>query len=572
MGVRFGLLGVKNVGAGPIQAILDGRGEKPFESLDDFCTRVDLKQVNRRVLESLIKAGAFDAFGARAQLLEAIDRMLSVSASHHSASAAGQMSLFGGAVAVDTFGDLPLADPVDHKTQLEWEKELMGVYFSPHPLLKLAEAGKKHVGAFVGEITHDSDGHQVTIGGIIKSVRQIITKKGDAMAFLQVEDPQGAIEVVAFPRTFNDCRDVIHEDALVLVRGKVQVREDKIAILADLIWNYPLETPKPEAVQKADRPIPGIFSNTPVIVPPLDTSSRTNRKVGILRDAVSAPSVNDFVERIQDDWMPPAGDWDDQAASTEDDAPEAQTADDARASTEAGVAPQVETNPSMSAETQTHAEELERVKPSDDDFSDEPVAENTATKTLASETATSDSPITDPLISDALITDAPITDASPATPPLVLQSQPFVEKTPAPPPDAPPKPVIPEIKLGGGVTIPSKNGGSTRLSHGAPAPRGNSAPANAVRESATMYVPRTGSNVKVRVRLQRTHDHALDTKHMREVVKLLRSAEGRDRFALVVPLQSSWVELDFPNFYTNFQTVQQELLNMVSDWGEVEIG
>src|SRR5581483_7262711 len=137
-GIRFGMLGIKNVGEAAVQAIVDARcatssrqphddqkrddvSDKPFESLDDFCTRVDLKQVNRRVLESLIKAGAFDAFGHRAQMLEVIDRMLSVSASHHNASAMGQMSMFGGLLAADTFGDLPTVQEVDNKTQLEWE-------------------------------------------------------------------------------------------------------------------------------------------------------------------------------------------------------------------------------------------------------------------------------------------------------------------------------------------------------------------------------------------------------------------------------------------------------------------
>jgi DNA polymerase-3 subunit alpha len=559
-GIRFGLLGVKNVGAGPLQAILNGRRvtvespdgttreeDKPFESLDDFCTRVDLKQVNRRVLESLIKAGAFDAFGHRAQLLEAIDRMLSVSSAHHSASAAGQMSLFGGALAVDTFGDLPQAPTVDHKTQLEWEKELMGVYFSPHPLLKLAEAGKKHVGAFVGEITPESDGQPVTIGGIIKSVRQITTKKGDAMAFLQVEDPQGAIEVVAFPRTFNDCRDVIHEDALVLVRGKVQVRDEKIAILADLIWNYPLETPKPEAVQKADRPIPGIFSNTPVIVPS------------------PAPSVNDFVERVTDDWVPPPGDWDEETAA----ANAQPTADDGTQTTsevqtlENAPLTQAAANEPVAAEAQTHADELEWFKPDGDAFADETTVENTERAADVDDHAPI-APVSQTAVSNA---DAPT---------LVLQAQAVSEKRAESAPVAQtvaPKPALPEIKLGSGVTIPSKNGGSVHLSQSSPAPRGNFTPNHQTHESAVHYLPRRASNLRVRVRiLERTNDQALDTKRMRDVVKLLRSVDGRDRFALIVPLQKSWVELDFPNYYTNFETVQNALLEMVSDWGEVEIG
>ncbi len=528
--IRFGLLGVKNVGEGPIQAILDARrvatttadgetvyAEKPFESLDDFCTRVDLKQVNRRVLESLIKAGAFDGFGARGQLLEAIDRMLSVSASHHNASAAGQMSLFGGAIAVDTFGDLPPAAEMNHKTLLEWEKELMGVYFTPHPLLKLAETGKKHVGAYVGEISAESDGQQVTIGGIIKSARQIITKKGDAMAFLTVEDPQGEIEVVVFPRIYNDCRDVIHEDALVLTRGKVQARDDKIVILADLIWNYPIETPKPEGVQKTDRPIPGIFSNTPIIVPP------------------PAPRIDDFAAPRMDD-LPSPEEWE------EEDGAATETTDDASS---AGPLAQASSLDPTAAENIASAQAL---------------ANATTEPSLA---WAAPDPITPPPT-------AALDAENPYVPPLRLETQTIPEKKPEPPPA--PKVALPEIKLDSGIAIPSKNGGGGRAPHGSAAPRGNGAPANAARENVAAYQPRTSSNLKVRVRFQRSYDQQLDTKRMRDVVKLLRSADGRDRFALIVPLQASWVELDFPNYYTNFQTVQQQLFDLVDDWGEVEIG
>ncbi len=524
--IRGGLLAIKNVGEGPVQAILDGRGDKPFDSLDDFCTRVDLKQVNRRVLESLIKAGAFDAFGHRAQLLEAIDQMLSISASHHSASAAGQMSMFGGMLAADTFGELPKIKEIDNKTQLEWEKELMGVYFTPHPLLKLADSAKKHVGAYVGEITNESDGHQVTIGGIIKSVRQIITKKGDAMAFLQVEDPQGTIEVVTFPRTFNDCRDVIHEDALVLVRGKVQVREDKIAILADLIWNFPVETPKPEAVAQADRPIPGIFSNTPVIVP------------------APPPSVDEIVERVLDDWMPSPGDWEEEAMT--DDA--TQTANVTATATTEQTTNAMSAQETVAARVETQKEisdDDEWFKPNEDAFAEpEPLVVNVETLILKQETVT-------------------------------LSVENPMNEIPTPAQNSAPAPTsaVPEIKLGGGVPIPSKNGGNGngRPQHSAPAPRGNVG--NVARESSAAYFPRSSGNARrVRVRMFRTNDDALDTKRMRDVVKLLRSAEGRDRFALIVPSQKSWVELDFPNFYTNIEQVMPDLMERVSEWGEVELG
>jgi hypothetical protein len=406
-------------------------------------------------------------------------------------------------------------------------------------LLKLADSAKKYVGAYTGDISAESDGQQVTIGGIIKSIRQIITKKGDAMAFLQVEDPQGSIEVVAFPRTFNDCRDVIHEDALVLVRGKVQVREEKIAILADLIWNFPIETSKPEAVAQADRPIPGIFSNTPVIVPK------------------PAPSVNEIVERVTDDWLPPPGDWDDE--QTTDDRP--QTTDQERitfqetaASVEITVA---ENSTVVLAETQTKPlnDDDEWFKPDDEAFAEqEPIVLNVETLSLKQETETP--PVETLALKQEIVT-------LPVEPPMDEIPTPAQNNAPVPPTP------VPEIKLGGGVAIPSKNGGNGAQSHHyAPAPRGNSA-----RESAVSYVPqRSGGARRVRVRLYRTHDTAMDMKHMREVVKLLRGAEGRDRFALIVPHEKSWVELDFPNFYTNIDQVMPDLMERVSEWGEVELG
>lgn len=558
--IRAGLLTIKNVGEGPLQAVLEARGAEPFTNLDDFCTRVDLKQVNRRVLESLIKAGAFDGFGHRAQLLQAIDRMLSISASHHNAHAAGQLSMFGGILAADTFGDLPQAPEIDIKTQLEWEKELMGVYFTPHPLLKLAATGKKLVGAYTGEISQESDGQQVTIGGIIKSVRQIVTKKGDAMAFLQVEDPQGSIEVVTFPRTFNDCRDVIHQDALVLVRGKVQVRQEKIAVLADLVWNYPIETPKPEAVDRADRPIPGIFSNTPIIVAP------------------TTPAAHEYIERIEENWVPDASDWDEQAA--EDASQHSAAVAEARSSELAVTESAAELEPEPSPAEPTCAPlatqaVVEQIVPPETapapvvaqtvSFDSESAAPTAAVEDLDDQDLWSSRDDKDELVSEP---DPPAnSDKLVSEQGAILQPPAAKETVNEFPPPAP----VPEIKLGGGVAIPSKNGGvSSRPQPAAPPPRGNVTPA--ARENAAAY-PNSRSARRIRIHLERTNDDPLDTRRMRQVVKLLRSAEGRDRFALVVPSQKSWVELDFPNFYTNIDQVRSPLEEMVSDWGGyIELG
>lgn len=547
-GIRFGLLAIKNVGEAAVQPIVDARrangADEPFHSLDDFCTRVDLKQVNRRVLESLIKAGALDAFGHRAQLLDVIERMLAVSASHHSANAMGQMSMFGGLLTADTFGDLPSLPEAGNKAQLEWEKELMGVYFSKHPLLKLTQSGKKHVGVYVGEITTESDGQQVTIGGLIKSVRQITTKKGDAMAFLQVEDPQGTIEVVAFPRVFNDCREVIREDALVLARGKVQVREEKIAILADLIWNYPAEAEQ-ATPPAANRPLPGLLDKTPVI------------------GVSPAQRADGAFDRMIDDWLPPPGEWEEEMGETN--APSGEiAAESVRAASELTPAPAALTAPDNRNALNDETVDDDWVTPSQEAFAGD---ENAGAAGLAPDAsaqprAPGDVPV-------------PSSAAAPAAPepsfgePLVLHSPPVMEPAPVPAPRYAPPVAVPPMKLGGGVAIPSKTGNSgVRVPQGAP-PRAPS-PLLA-REQLASYPAGGGRRLRVRF-LERSSDGDLDTRRMREVVKLLRNAEGRDRFALLVPHDKSWVELDFPNFYTNLDTVQSALLTMLGEWGAVEVG
>lgn len=473
-GIRFGMMAIKNTGEGAVDAIVQARGSEPFVSLDDFCRRVDLRQVNRRALESLIKAGAFDAFGHRAQLLEVIDRMLAVSTSHHQASAMGQMSLFGGTVHADTFGDLPHAAKADNKTQLEWEKDLIGVYFSEHPLLKLTQQGKEHVGVFTGEITLEHDGQQVIVGGVIASVRNITTKKGDAMAFIQLEDPQGSIEVVAFPRTYNDAREVIRQDALVLVRGKVQVREEKIAVLADSIRNYPLEDIRAEVSPSAE-PLPGVLDKTPVMAP----------RVGVDLPA-EVEQVHDY--RL-DDWLPPPDDWE----------PDDMTED----------APPILV-----------------------DKANERIEETTLLQ--AEQTAGESPEAITPLASTQL----------------------------------------PDLKLGGGVSIPSKNGnggngkptdGSASVSHSS---------ARAPREPAPVptYASAPVGARMVRVRMRRTDNDELDKGRLRAAVNLLRSVEGRDRFAFVLARGKTLVELDFPNYYTNYDAVAAPLGALVADWGELELG
>ncbi|MCC7352725.1 MAG: DNA polymerase III subunit alpha [Anaerolineae bacterium] len=237
--IRFGLAAIKNVGEGPVNTILQARADGPFQSLEDFCRRVDLRQVNRRALECLIKVGALDDFGHRAQLLSIIDRMMALSAQSHQAKEVGQLLIFDLAAA-DAGGDsslhpLPDVPEARNKEMLAWEKELVGVYLSAHPLQQHLAELEQIVTAYSGQITEEMAEQRVTIAGIVISVRQILTKKNEPMAFVLLEDLQGTIEIVVFPRTFAETREMLQPERLVIVKGKVDVKGREPKILADTI-------------------------------------------------------------------------------------------------------------------------------------------------------------------------------------------------------------------------------------------------------------------------------------------------------------------------------------------------
>ncbi len=241
--IRFGLGAIKNVGEGPVQVILEARRKGgPFKSLEDFCQRVDLRHINRRALECLIKVGAFNSFGKRSQLLAVIDRMISLSVRVHQAQEVGQMSLFdlGGVELSEAsvLTPLPEVEEISRREVLNWEKELVGVYVSAHPLQQLAVDLSDIVTAFCGQISEELDGQRVVLAGMCADVREIVTKKGDPMAFVQLEDLQGTCEVVVFPRVYEVAKEMLVPDKLILVRGRVQARGSKVSVLADEIKDY----------------------------------------------------------------------------------------------------------------------------------------------------------------------------------------------------------------------------------------------------------------------------------------------------------------------------------------------
>ena len=237
--IRFGMGAVKNVGEGPVETILDARqAGGPFRDLDDFCRRVDLRQVNRRALESLIKVGTLRPFGTRSQLLPIADRIVGLSGNLHRARDVGQMSLFGEATGVRLAAEESLLPPlsrtpeVSQKEILAWEKDLVGVYVSEHPLTQVQIELQDTVTAYAGALDEETNGQQVVVAGMVQRVRRHTTKKGDEMAFVTLEDLQGVCDVVVFPRVWERTKHLWQPERILVVGGKVDAgRRDEPNLL-----------------------------------------------------------------------------------------------------------------------------------------------------------------------------------------------------------------------------------------------------------------------------------------------------------------------------------------------------
>jgi DNA polymerase III alpha subunit len=238
--IVFGLAAVKNVGEGPVDTLLEARrAGGPFRDLEDFSRRVDLRQINRRALECLIKVDALRAFGTRAPLLAALDRIAGFSAAEHRAAEIGQMTLFGTIEGEggSTLGALPSVPPTPRKEEIEWEKDLIGTYLGEHPLHAVMDRLQNVVTATSGEIDESMKGKMVTVAGMVASVRNLITKKGDAMAFVVLEDLSGVIELTVFPRLWRTAQEMLAPDKLVIVTGRVDTQGREPKLIAERVSN-----------------------------------------------------------------------------------------------------------------------------------------------------------------------------------------------------------------------------------------------------------------------------------------------------------------------------------------------
>lgn len=226
--IRFGLNGIKNVGSTAISSIIETREAKgKFTSLYDFCQRVNLRLVNRKVMESLIKCGAFDSVGAkRSQLLQILDNAIEVGSRVQKEKESGQISLFESLENLkETHQELPDIPEWPENKLLNFERELLGIYITSHPLTKYEDDIKKYATCSTMSLKEFNDKAQVTIGGLVRSVKQTTTKNEKQMAFVSLEDTISSVEIVVFSDVFEKVGDKLRKDALILVKGRINAQE-----------------------------------------------------------------------------------------------------------------------------------------------------------------------------------------------------------------------------------------------------------------------------------------------------------------------------------------------------------
>jgi DNA polymerase III subunit alpha len=237
--IRFGLVAVKNVGEGAIEAVIEARSEKKFSSFFDFCARVDLKRVNKRVIESLIKCGAFDSTGSfRSRMAAALEDGIEYGQRVQREKNGNQIGLFGAPKEDGAHPDIPHMPEIgewDEKELLAFEKEYLGFYITGHPLNKYEELLARYTNTDSLSIKDMKDGEIARFGGIITGSRIIRTKKGDSMAYVVTEDMNGSIETTVFPSVYAIVGGLIAGDKPVIVQGKIQKDEKTLKVLADTI-------------------------------------------------------------------------------------------------------------------------------------------------------------------------------------------------------------------------------------------------------------------------------------------------------------------------------------------------
>ncbi len=235
--IRFGMAAVKGVGVGAVEEILRAREEGAFISVEDFAKRVSTSKFNKKAWESLIKSGGFDSLGDRSDLLYNLETIQGFAGKLQKEAASGQTDLFGNLV-----GDTSMMPTITlqsaparytEREQLMWERELLGLYISAHPLDNYDTYFQEQTVPLVG-VKPEHDGQKITIGGIISTVRSIITKNGSKMAFIGIEDKTGESEIIVFPDLYATMGAKLQQDTVIRASGKVNARDRDGNMTADI--------------------------------------------------------------------------------------------------------------------------------------------------------------------------------------------------------------------------------------------------------------------------------------------------------------------------------------------------
>ncbi len=232
--IRFGLSAVRNVGEGVVEKVIEARAEAPFTSLQDFVDRVDVSVLNKRTVESLIKAGAFDASGdPRKGLTMVYEQILDATVERRRNEDMGQFSLFAGDTEAVRESRIEIPAMLwPQKIRLGFEKEMLGLYVSDHPLLSIGPSLAAATTNSIRDLDELADRTSVTVGGLVASITRRWTRSGEPMIFFQLEDLEGSVEVMAFPRTVHDFGPAIVADAVVVVSGNLDNRGDDLKVIA----------------------------------------------------------------------------------------------------------------------------------------------------------------------------------------------------------------------------------------------------------------------------------------------------------------------------------------------------
>ena len=291
--IRFGLGAIKNVGQAAVELIIKERDQNgTFKNLNELARRVDLRAVGKRALECLIKVGAMDTFGNRSAMLASLDRIVSLSSNHFRAAEAGQMSLFGESTGVIEDIQLPDVSNVDKREMLNWERELIGLYISDHPLTPYQQTFTQIVSYFSGQLNQAQHEEKVRVAGLVTAVRPYTTKTNKPMGFVTMEDVQGNIELVLFPKTWQKTHDILKVGQIIIVEGKADTGSTPPKILVDEIRT---EIKILEPLSASTRPAPPMpvfddeSAGEPGPVLPLEQHPRQN--VSVQKKAPVKPSA-----------------------------------------------------------------------------------------------------------------------------------------------------------------------------------------------------------------------------------------------------------------------------------------